>query len=55
MRAFSSVWLTAQAGHSLFRRFEPMNDDDDGIPGGGQSIPGAFFFRVGATWRIPRT
>ncbi|KYF62582.1 DUF6268 family outer membrane beta-barrel protein [Sorangium cellulosum] len=55
VRAFSSVWLTAQAGHSLFRRFEPMNDDDEGIPGGGQSIPNTFFFRAGATWRIPKT
>ncbi|WP_437730432.1 DUF6268 family outer membrane beta-barrel protein [Sorangium sp. So ce1335] len=55
VRAFSSVWVTAQAGHSLFRRFEPMNDDDEGTPGGGQSIPDAFFFRAGVTWRIPRT
>ncbi|WP_438003698.1 DUF6268 family outer membrane beta-barrel protein [Sorangium sp. So ce321] len=55
VRAFSSVWLTAQAGHSLFRRFEPMNDDDDGIPGGGQSLPDVFFFRAGATWRIPKS
>ncbi|WP_437774778.1 DUF6268 family outer membrane beta-barrel protein [Sorangium sp. So ce1097] len=55
VRAFSSVWVTAQAGHSLFRRFEPMNDDDEGIPGGGQTLPDAFFFRAGVTWRIPRT
>ncbi|WP_437965641.1 DUF6268 family outer membrane beta-barrel protein [Sorangium sp. So ce260] len=55
VRAFGTVWLTAQAGHSLFRRFEPMNADDDGIPGGGQSIPDVLFFRAGATWRIPRS
>jgi hypothetical protein len=55
VRAFSSVWLTAQAGHSLFRRFEPMNDDDEGVPGGGQSLPDTFFFRAGVTWRIPKT
>ena len=55
VRAFASVWLTAQAGHSLFRRYEPMNDEDDAIPGGGQSIPNVPFFRAGVTWRIPRS
>ncbi|WP_437568257.1 DUF6268 family outer membrane beta-barrel protein [Sorangium sp. So ce542] len=55
VRAFGTVWLTAQAGHSLFRRFEPMNADDDGIPGEGQSIPNVLFFRAGATWRIPKS
>ncbi|WP_437480045.1 DUF6268 family outer membrane beta-barrel protein [Sorangium sp. So ce1014] len=55
VRAVGTVWLTAQAGHSLFRRFEPMNADDDGIPGGGQSMPDVFFFRAGATWRIPKS
>ncbi|WP_437981197.1 DUF6268 family outer membrane beta-barrel protein [Sorangium sp. So ce117] len=55
VRAFSSVWVTAQAGHSLFRRYEPMNDEDDAIPGGGQSIPNVLFFRAGVTWRIPKS
>ncbi|MDC0678785.1 DUF6268 family outer membrane beta-barrel protein [Sorangium atrum] len=55
VRAFASVWLNAQAGHSLFRRYEPMNDEDDGIPGGGQSIPNVLFFRAGVTWRIPKS
>ncbi|WP_437677642.1 DUF6268 family outer membrane beta-barrel protein [Sorangium sp. So ce131] len=55
VRTFGSVWLTAHAGHSLLRRFEPMNVDDDGIPGGGQNIPNVFFFRAGVTWRLPRS
>ncbi|AUX39494.1 hypothetical protein SOCE26_008860 [Sorangium cellulosum] len=55
VRTVGSVWLTAHAGHSLFRRFEPMNADDDSIPGGGQSIPNVLFFRAGLTWRIPRS
>lgn len=53
VRAFDSVWLTAFAGHSIFRRFEMMNDDDERVPGGLQMLPNVFSFRSGITWRIP--
>ena len=54
VRLFESVWWTASAGHSFFRRFEQLNEDDDRIPGGVQDLPNVFFFRSGFTWRIPR-
>jgi hypothetical protein len=54
VRLFKSVWWTTFAGHSVFRRFEQMNDDDDPVAGGVQDLPNVFFFRTGITWRIPR-
>jgi hypothetical protein len=54
VRLFKSVWWTTFAGHSVFRRFEQMNDEDDHVVGGAQDLPDVFFFRTGLTWRIPR-
>lgn len=54
MRLFGSVWWTALAGHTLFRRFEQLNADDVRIRGGLQAMPDAPFVRTSLTWRIPR-
>lgn len=54
VRLFETVWLTAFAGHSVFRRYQQMNDDDEPVSGGVQSLPNDFFVRVGLTWRLPR-
>lgn len=54
VRLFSSVWWTAFAGHSVFRRFDQRNADDERIAGGLQTMPDAPFLRTALTWRIPR-
>jgi len=54
VRLFGTVWWTALAGHSLFRRFDQRNARDERVPGGLQAMPDAFFVRSGITWRIPR-
>jgi hypothetical protein len=54
VRLFESLWLTAHGGHSFFRRFEQLNEEDDRIVGGLQSLPNSFFVRTGLTWRLPR-
>ncbi len=51
---FSSVWLDVHAGHSVYRRFEPKTDTGDTVSEGARTLPNAFFFRSGFTWRIPR-
>jgi hypothetical protein len=54
VRVVESLWLTAYAGHSFFRRFEQLNEEDERIAGGLQDLPNTFFVRVGLTWRLPR-
>ncbi len=53
VRAFDSLWFTVYAGHTFFRRFEQMNEDNDRVAGGIQTLPDVFFARVGLTWRLP--
>ncbi len=53
VRLFETVWLSALAGGSVFRRFEMLNADDEGITGGAQMVPNTFLFRGGLTWRLP--
>jgi hypothetical protein len=54
VRLFGSVWWTALAGHSVFRRFDQRNAEDERLPGSLQALPDAFFLRSGITWRLPR-
>jgi hypothetical protein len=54
VRLFGSVWWTAMAGHSVFRRFDQRNAEDERVTDGLQSMPNAPFVRTGLTWRIPR-
>lgn len=54
VRLFGSVWWTAMAGHSVFRRFDQRNAADERVSGGLQAMPDAPFVRSGLTWRIPR-
>lgn len=53
LRLYATVWLDLYAGHSIYRRFEPMNDSGDAIAAGAQTLPNAFFVRSGITWRLP--
>lgn len=54
VRLFETVWLHGYAGHSYFRRFEQMNEDDTRIREGLQSLPNGWLVRAGVTWRLPR-
>ncbi len=53
VRLFESVWLTAFAGTSFFRRLDQQNGNDDPISGGKLTIPNAFVARSSLVWRIP--
>ncbi len=53
VRTVDSVWLSVYAGHTLFRRFEQMNADNERVAGGTQTLPDVFFARVDLTWRLP--
>jgi hypothetical protein len=54
VRLFGSVWLNGFAGHSVYRRLELRNADDEIVTGGAQRMQDAFFVRSGVTWRLPR-
>jgi hypothetical protein len=54
VRLFSSVWWTAFAGHTVFRRFDQRNAQDERIPAGLHAMPDAPVVRTALTWRIPR-
>jgi len=54
LRVVESLWWNVQAGHSIFRRFEQRNPDDDRIRGGLDNLPNTFFVRSGLSWRLPR-
>lgn len=53
VRVFSSVWLRVFAGHTVFRRHEQKNAENERLAGGLQSLPNSWFVRAGLTWRIP--
>lgn len=53
VRTFDSLWFTVYAARTVYRRFEQMNADNDRVAGGTQTLPNAFFARVGLTWRLP--
>ena len=40
------MWASALIGHSVFRRFEMSNDEDERIPGGLQNLPNTFLFQT---------
>jgi len=54
VRLFGSVWWTAMAGYTVYRRFDQRNARDERVPGGLQAMPDAPFVRTNLTWRIPR-
>lgn len=54
LRLFSSVWLDLGAGHTLLRRFEPLNQSGDTALSGVQNLRNTFYVRGGLTWRIPQ-
>jgi hypothetical protein len=53
VRLFESVWWTAFAGTTLFRRLDQQNDQDEPVTGGKQTLSSAFVVRSGLVWRIP--
>lgn len=53
VRLFATVWWSTFGGHTVFRRFDLMNGDDEPIPGGAQDLPNTWLVRSGLTWRIP--
>ena len=53
LRLFETVWWNNFAGHTVYRRFDLMNADDDPVSGGAQEIPNTWLVRSGLTWRIP--
>lgn len=54
VRLFATLWLTSFAGHTLYRRLEPMTATDKPIDSELQTLPNAWTMRVNLTWRIPR-
>ena len=53
VRLFESVWWTAFAGTSFFRRLDQQNDQDAPVTGGRQTLPNVLLIRSGFAWRIP--
>ena len=53
VRLFETVWWTSFAGHSVYRRFDLMNADDDPLSGGAQELPNTWLVRAGLTWQVP--
>ena len=53
LRVFSSLWLGAFFGRTLYRRYELMNADGGTVPGGKAQLPNAFSLRLGLTFRVP--
>ncbi len=55
VRLFSTIWLSATAGRTLWRRFE-QKDAQNRVPtGGGEDLPSELLFRGGLVWRLPGT
>ncbi|MCB9654618.1 MAG: hypothetical protein H6729_10870 [Deltaproteobacteria bacterium] len=52
-RIVDTLWLDLYVGHTFYRRLEQMNADNERVAGGLQTLPDAFFGRVGLTWRLP--
>jgi hypothetical protein len=53
VRLFESVWWTAFAGTTFFRRLDQQNDQDGPVAGGRQTLPNVLVVRSGLAWRIP--
>ena len=53
VRLFESVWWTAFAGATFFRRLDQQNDQDEPVTGGKQTLPNVLVLRSGLAWRIP--
>lgn len=54
VRLFSSLWLNAYVGRTLFRRYEERDDDGDRVMGGLNELPNAFVAGGGLAFRIPQ-
>jgi hypothetical protein len=52
-RAFSSVWLSVGAGHTLWRRFEQKDASGRTVAGGPVDLSNEPMFRAGLVWRVP--
>lgn len=52
VRLFATVWLETFVGHSVYRRFDLMNAEDEPVPGGREELPRSWLVRGGLTWRI---
>lgn len=53
VRLTDSVWLTAYAGTSVYRRGEELDRDDHQLPGASHTLPRVLFFRTNVAWRLP--
>jgi len=53
VRLFSTLWLSATAGRTLWRRFEQKDADNRLLAGGREDLPSEFLFRGGLVWRLP--
>jgi len=53
VRLFSTVWLSATAGRTLWRRFEQKDAQNRVLAGGGEDLPSEILFRGGLVWRLP--
>ena len=53
VRLFSDVWLSAYAGYTFFRLFEPRNAEDETLPDGDNTLGNDFVLRTAIAWRIP--
>lgn len=53
IRLFASVWWNTFAGHTLFRRFEMLNDEAERVRGGVQTLSNVWLVRSGLSWRVP--
>jgi hypothetical protein len=53
LRLTSSVWLTAFAGASVYRRGEQLDRDDQQLPGTSHDLPQVSFVRTDLAWRLP--
>jgi hypothetical protein len=51
---WDSLWLDLAAGHTLYRRFDPRNQDGGAVDAGGQDLPNTLEMKVGVTLRLPR-
>jgi hypothetical protein len=54
LRLFSSVWLGAFFGRTLFRRYDAKNVSGEAVPGGRVALSNELALRVALTFRLPR-
>ena len=47
------VWANAFVGHTLYRRFDRLNADDDIVPDDDTELPRSWMVRAGLSWRVP--